>query len=329
MAVGGFAVRELLPGHPVARASDLDEARDAVTRVYLPHRLEMVGSAVRLGMRLNAVRVGDLTVGYLQYDNEVRLVTSEANHFHVNIPLAGHAVSRCGTYDPVHATPGHAAVFMPDSPADIRWGAGCAQLCLMISRAGLETELVRLLGRPLTEPLRFATDMDLTTPYARAWRHTLDLLEDTTTATASPLAAAHLEALVVHGLLLAQPHNYVDALGAAQRPAQPRPVRRAVELMRNRPQEPWTSASLAEQVAVSVRSLQEGFQRSLGMPPMVYLRELRLDHVHAELAAGDPDGPTVSAVGQRWGFPHAGRFAAAYKRKFGRSPSETLRNQQN
>jgi AraC-like DNA-binding protein len=61
---------------------------------------------------------------------------------------------------------------------------------------------------------------------------------------------------------------------------------------------------------------------------MVHLRELRLDHVHAELAVGDPDGPTVSAVGQRWGFPHAGRFAAAYKRKFGRSPSETLRNQQ-
>ncbi len=58
---------------------------------------------------------------------------------------------------------------------------------------------------------------------------------------------------------------------------------------------------------------------------MKYLREVRLLRVHDELRAAAPDAVTVSAVASRWGLSHAGRFTTAYKRKFGCSPSETLR----
>jgi AraC-like DNA-binding protein len=34
---------------------------------------------------------------------------------------------------------------------------------------------------------------------------------------------------------------------------------------------------------------------------------------------------TVAAVAHRWGFAHLGRFAYAYRARFGVSPSETLR----
>jgi AraC-like DNA-binding protein len=34
---------------------------------------------------------------------------------------------------------------------------------------------------------------------------------------------------------------------------------------------------------------------------------------------------TVAAVAHRWGFAHLGRFASAYRCRFGEPPSDTLR----
>ncbi|MDQ3760277.1 MAG: hypothetical protein M3460_00815 [Actinomycetota bacterium] len=231
---------------------------------YLPHRLELLQRSSPLDMQLNAVRLGTVTAGYLRYGSDVRIVTAEVAHYHVNIPLNGGTESRCGAKDPVFATPGRAAIFMPGLSADIRWPADCAQLCLMIARHEVELELERLLGRPLTQPLEFATGMDLTTPAAQTWLSALDLLERESGRpdglVRHPLSAAHLQNLVVHGLLLAQPHSYSDGLPGTHWPAQPRAVRHAVELMQGQPERPWSSAGLAREVAVSVRSLQERFQ---------------------------------------------------------------------
>jgi hypothetical protein len=175
--VTGLPQTELLRGHPVVRAMDVDEAHEAVTRTYLPHRLEVLDREIDLDVRLNAVRVGAVTAGYLRYGSAVRLGTVDAGNYHVNIPVAGRCEQRCGSWEPVFAGPGRAAVFMPGYPADLRWGAACAQLCLMIDRHELELELQRQMGRPLGERLRFTTAMDLGTPAARSWLEVIALLE--------------------------------------------------------------------------------------------------------------------------------------------------------
>jgi transcriptional regulator GlxA family with amidase domain len=94
--------------------------------------------------------------------------------------------------------------------------------------------------------------------------------------------------------------------------------------MRGRPAHPWSSAELAEASHVSVRSLQESFRKSLGTSPMRYLGDLRLDQVRQELTAAAPGALTVSETASRWGFTHLGRFAAAYRRRFGELPSDTI-----
>jgi hypothetical protein len=70
----------------------------------------------------------------------------------------------------------------------------------------------------------------------------------------------------------------------------------------------------------------DGFRRYVGMAPMTYLRHLRLARVHEELRLGDPRSVTVAEVASRWGFGHLGRFAAAYRAKYGVAPSVTLRS---
>jgi AraC-like DNA-binding protein len=321
--------QELLSGYPVARAADVDEAHEAVTRTFLPHRLDVLEHDVRLDMRLNAVRVGAVTLGYLRYGGAVRLITADASNYHINVPVAGVSEQRCGSFEPVLTEPDRAAVFMPGYPADLRWRPDCAQLCLMIDKADLELALERQIGRPLGKPIRFTTAMDLRTPSAQSWLAVLKLVESETGRPGGlahhPLAATHLQNLVIAGLLLAQPHNYSDLLVASARPAAPRAVRRAIDLIEGEPARPWSSATLAQEVSVSVRALQEGFHRSFDLPPMAYLREVRLNRVHDELASAGPDTVTITAVAARWGFLHAGRFATAYRRKFGCLPSDTLR----
>ncbi|MCW2827829.1 MAG: transcriptional regulator, AraC family, partial [Marmoricola sp.] len=79
------------------------------------------------------------------------------------------------------------------------------------------------------------------------------------------------------------------------------------------------------EVHLSVRALQEGFKRDLGMSPLAYLRLVRLRRAHRVLEQATPESTTVAAVALGLGLLHMGRFAASYRRAFGEMPSETLR----
>ena len=141
-----------------------------------------------------------------------------------------------------------------------------------------------------------------------------------------PLAIQRLEQVLLHSVLFGQPHNHSAALALPSPAAGVRPVSRAVELLRSDPAHPWTVTELAAEVSVSVRSLQDGFRRSMDATPMAYLRRLRLEKVHDELTETEPGSVKVTEAAMRWGFVHLGRFAAAYRREFGERPSDTIRS---
>ena len=98
-----------------------------------------------------------------------------------------------------------------------------------------------------------------------------------------------------------------------------------MDIIEGGPHLPLTISTLARQSHVSVRTLQDGFQRHLGMSPMAYVRMIRLRRAHRDLRSADPAHSTVAAVAHRWGFTHLGRFAAAHKTMFGETPLQALR----
>ena len=95
--------------------------------------------------------------------------------------------------------------------------------------------------------------------------------------------------------------------------------------MHAEPGRAFTAHELAAISGVGVRVLQESFRRHVGVPPLTYLRRLRLEGVHADLLRGEECDRSVSEVAHRWGFTHLGRFAGAYRDHYGITPSETLR----
>jgi AraC-like DNA-binding protein len=313
------------------RATDRTEAESAVADSYLPNRLVLPRGAAQLDMTLVALRLGSLTVGRLGYGMDLRLVTDNARQFHINAPLVGRAISAGGRSAALVTAPGEAAVFPPDEPAEISWTADCVQMCLMVPRTLLESELEQLLGRSVTHPLRFAPAMNLSTPMGRSWWDALQMIGrefDNGPGLAShPFAGRHLRQLLIDGLLLGQPHNYSETLSAPAAGRCGSAIAMAVELLEDRPGEPWSSTTLAREVHVSIRTVQEGFKREVGRPPMAYLRDVRLRRAHEALQRALPSSTTVEAVALQWGFVHMGRFAAAYREAFGEPPSTTLRRE--
>ncbi len=87
-----------------------------------------------------------------------------------------------------------------------------------------------------------------------------------------------------------------------------------------------TMSMIAGNVHMSIRSIQQAFHDELGLSPVAFIRERRLTRVRDELTDALPsDGVTVTAVAERWGFHHLGSFSVEYRKRWGESPSETLR----
>ncbi|MDH2430748.1 AraC family transcriptional regulator [Sphaerisporangium sp. TRM90804] len=321
--------RVLLGNRAVFASDDLDEVRDQVGRVFCPHRLDLSGDPAPLAARFNSAQLGSVRVSYLDYAAGVRIEPGELESFYlVQVPLAGRSLIRCGGQEIV-STPELASLPSPTEYLDMRWGAGCPQLIVKFDRPVVEHALEQMRGERLGRPLVFDLGLDMTTGPARAWRAMVDLIvreaEHEDGLAAQPLAMAHLENALVTSLLTMQPSNYSARLRAPAPPALPKVVRRAVEFIEQHADQPLSTDDIARAVAVSSRSLQEGFRRHLGLTPMARLRDVRLARVHEELSRGDPARCTVTTVAARWGFPHQGRFAAAYRARYGQAPSVTLR----
>lgn len=102
-------------------------------------------------------------------------------------------------------------------------------------------------------------------------------------------------------------------------------IRSAVEYVHEHAGTALTPAAIAAAVGIPVRTLHQSFQRELGMSPMELVRQVRLEHVRAELLELHPRPGAVAEVASRHGFAHLGRFSAAYAQRFGELPSDTLR----
>jgi transcriptional regulator GlxA family with amidase domain len=118
--------------------------------------------------------------------------------------------------------------------------------------------------------------------------------------------------------------SLLDSPGTGVAPL-PATLRRAIEFIEANADRHVAVGEIAEFARLSRRGLQSAFHRHLGTTPSAFLRDVRLTRAHQELAVADrSSGASVAAIATRWGFPHQGRFAAAYRKKFGEPPSDTL-----
>ena len=107
-------------------------------------------------------------------------------------------------------------------------------------------------------------------------------------------------------------------------PLLPRDVKKALDLLTADPARERSVGELAAACGVAGRTLQKHFRQFLGRTPREVLRDLRLERVRHELLRTWPEG-SVTESATRWGISHLGRFAADYSRRYGETPSATIR----
>jgi len=245
--------------------------------------------------------------------------------YYLHVPLQGRIEAEIAGQI-IDCSPTRGVAISPGVEQIVRSQPDTTRLSVSIRGDELNQQLAALLGdRPAT-PLRFDPAVRLEEPQGRSlagmlrWT-ALDFdLDDGTLA--NPLIASQFEHFVMSWLLLTQPSNYSDAIRRRGPAIAPRDIRRAVDFIHANLAEPITLTDLVGASGVAGRTLLAHFRGAHSVSPMRYVRNLRMQRVREELAAGSP--LQVRTVALSWGFGHAGRFSIEYRTRFGESPSVTL-----
>lgn len=275
-----------------------------------------------LAMSAHLLRLGGLTLTEQRRHVEVATRSERDDAYVVCLPVVGDMLFEQRRVEVVTAAD-RGAIFQPAAgPVLVQTPAGSTTRALVIARWLLARHLELLLDRPIPATVTVGPALNLRTAAGRSWLRLLALLasamHESDHAFLRPIVAEPLCHALVSGLLLAADHRYVDELVQPAASCHPRHVKAAVDLIRAHPERPHTTASLARAAGVSVRNLQQGFQRHLHTTPMAYLREVRITRAHDDLHDGR--ATTVAEAAHRWGLTHLGRFAAAHRAKYGTLP---------
>lgn len=95
-------------------------------------------------------------------------------------------------------------------------------------------------------------------------------------------------------------------------------VGRALAALHGRPAHDWTLESLSRETGLSRTSLAARFTEYVGLPPMQYLANWRMQLAAIELRAGTD---SIAAVAARVGYASDADFSRAFKKALGVPPS--------
>jgi len=317
--------RTLLGRHTLLASEDVDEVRTRIAELLNDHVLEPRGST--LAARLHGVKADALSLWMLEYGDAVRVEETRpgGDFLLVQLPLAGSVDVECdeGSWT---VEPGQGLILPSTVHHRLNWEAGASQIILKVPLNRLAFEYSSLVGAHPREPLKFNRSIALSASDGEQWSALMRYFCEQV-AHPSPMGGLKIrlaeEALMRH-LLCAQSvslhEHYLDQEEAQQTP---RRLLRAREFMEAHLQNDISLADIAEHSGTSPRSLSRMCRLQYGASPMQMLRELRLDKIRHDLVRPTAD-TNVSEIAMRWGYMHLGRFAAAYRERFGEAPHQTL-----
>jgi AraC-like DNA-binding protein len=318
----------LLENRSVFHSRDPDETRAFLTskdfRFDFPAR-----EAASLDARFNGVYLPGMYLGYVQYGAPVVVRAAGRDDYWIQLPVRGHLEVNTGAAE-VQCRGGRAAVASP-TRADYyqtRSDAGGARIHVCLWKHAIVAHLTALLGEPPDTLPEFASEIDLTSGYGQNLARYLTMaIADLARPDAGLWSAqmmSSFEDMFITRFLLSHPSSHSDALQARIAPLSPRDVKRALDYVETNLTGAISIADLARAAGVPGRTLFKHFKDTRGVSPMRYVRNARFERVRESLLRAEAE-ESVTEIAVCWGFTHMGRFSVEYKKRFGESPSETLR----
>jgi hypothetical protein len=256
-----------LRGYP-ARESGVRTAAAHAQCEWRSSGPQLVGPTHDIKIRVATHALPDITLGRLEITSSTAWSVS-CPLFAVCLPISGQ-IQITTNAATVRVAGRSGAVVSPGCPVAVDYlTQDCRMQTLLFEQSALESELSTMIGEPASKPVQFDFELALTAPPS-PFQRALALLENEIAGSAGlvavPAMSTLLARLVIAGLLLSQPNNYTDELTRPSAlPGSPA-IRRALEFIEGRPSEIDTVADIANEVGLSVRALDDGFQRYVGTP---------------------------------------------------------------
>lgn len=270
---------------------------------------------------LNHCQFASLDLCRISYGGGVR-VTSPALEtiFHLQILLRGHCLWR-GHGQEHYFAPGELLLINPDDPVDLTYSDDCEKFILKMPVTLIESVCAEHRWQHPHDGVRFTEN-----------RYQLGRLD----GFVNLLAMVCQEAEAEERLLRVQEH-YAQIVASKMLTLMKTNVSRenlvgssavferiSDYIERNLKQDIDIEA-LAGQAGVSLRSLYGLFERHAGVTPKLYVRQRKLQRIHACLKDPDCRVRNITELAMDYGFLHLGRFSESYRNSFGELPSDTLR----
>jgi AraC-like DNA-binding protein len=311
------------------RSEDVEEARSYLDASGF--RLDIdARKASQLKLCTLGVRLPGIYLAYMQYGAQVKVRADPGrDDYWILLPTHG-GIEVSGGRHSVCGSPRQAVTLSYPSigSSHVHAEENSARLMVKMASTAVIGELTALLGAPPDAPLELAPEISLTEGYGKSLAGYLQLaVADFARADSllrNPIAISAFEHFILSGLLVSHQHNYSEALRHLYRPIKPRGLKRAIEYMEAHLDQAVTLADVVRASGTPGRTLFKHFKEYRGVSPMNYLRTARFQKVRDELRRSEPDN-RVMDIAMRWGFEHMGWFSVEYRRRFGESPSQTLR----
>ncbi len=323
------AVGRTISTYSVLSSRNPHQIRDFVSRVFCPHRFEVVRNDASFEAAVSHIRIGRLSLNTFSYGANVSVDPGYLPDFYLlQVVLAGAEILRYGAQE-FRLGPGSLCVIGPDASVSKSSPAGTRKLLVKIDRQLLDQVCMQHLGRSMSEPIHFEVELPkesrrgINLGNLIAFLHAQMSADDNSFR--SPLMIGNVENMISTSLLLSQPSNYYEELRAPALPISPRFIRRVIEIIEANADQPFTVHDLASFVGVSTRSLFAGFKKYQNTTPMALQRFIRMNRARKDLLSPNAANTNITQIASNWGFTHLGRFTAEYKKSFGELPSETLR----
>jgi AraC-like DNA-binding protein len=286
-----------------------------------------------LDFRVNGVYLPGIYIGYTQYGKAAKIrATPERTDYWFLLPVHG-CLEATARGQIVECDPRRGVLTDPSRTGQlVRSQTGCGRLNVILTEKAVRRQLSALLGEPAATAPDFAPAINVAHGYGRSLADCLRLaiadFEQGGSMLSSPLLMQQFEQLALTNLLLSHPHSYTQALHRLAKSVTSRDVKRAIDFIEANLEVPIGLAEITAAAGVPGRTLLDHFKRYKGVSPIAYLRRARFAQVHRALQHAEPE-ERVTDIAMNLGFAHMGRFSVEYRKRFGESPSETLRRRQN
>ena len=266
-------------------------------------------------------KMAELDLCRISYGGSVR-VTSPALEtiYHLQILLNGNCLWR-GHQREHYLVPGELLLINPDEPVDLTYSEDCEKFILKVPTHLLDSICDEQRWHRPSGGVRFLRN-HYRLEELDGFVNLLSMVcHEAEVSDSLPRVQGHYSQIVASKLLTLMSTNVQrESLGAAGAS-----LERILEHIDRHLKLELTAEGLAEQACMSVRSLYALFDRHLGTTPKQYIRQRKLEQVHACLRDASCSVRNVTELAMDYGFLHLGRFSEHYRQRFGELPSETLK----